>query len=566
MSQAANVLIRRERPYAAVRAQRVSETHGSSLQDQTNASFVLELSHELRTTLLNVSGYAELLSQPNSHDLSDQEILGAIQSNSRYVVDLLDSMLDIARSEAGQVQQPSVCSPHELAADVLNSFSVQAKTKGLDLQFQPAKRLPTKILVDEMRLRRILVNLVSNAIKYSSTGTVTISVEEAPSDSKPDGGHATLLWKVRDQGPGISREDIARLCAPFYRGKAGKSSVSCGNGLGLFITKRLVKLLGGELSVVSSLGRGTTFSVSLPVSVPPSDPQPRPAAATVTSAPKSALRGSVSGAEKKGGQPAAGRLLIVENDPDLRRLLHSFLTRNGLHVTIAGDAFEALAIAWQNCDAILLDLQLPKMNGWSTARRLRALGYANPIVAFSGEAPPSQAAIAASGFTGFLHKTISLQRLLTTCLEYLPPGSRAAVDRRQDSAGPAPDFAELQGDYVLHLSGALDELQTALSLGNRAALQKISHRIMGTSGLYGLTTIGESARRLNRAVLTGQPSEMLGALVQHFKLEVQKAVRPFQLLPATLPATEASSTVDAFSTADTLPTARLSVPSVAASR
>lgn len=225
--------------------------------------------------LFNVSGYAELLLQKNDLAKGDQEILGAIHSNSRHVVDLLDSMLDLANSDAEEAPQIEACSPHAIAQDVIRSFSVQASAKGLGLEFRPRKRLPREVIVDEIRLRRILINLVSNAIKYSSTGTVSITADLRQRPGKPKNDHPWIVWKVQDRGPGISPEDISRLCLPYYRGKAAKSSLTSGSGLGLFITKQLVEALGGELTVVSSVGWGTTFIVGLPVRMPLTTAEPR---------------------------------------------------------------------------------------------------------------------------------------------------------------------------------------------------------------------------------------------------------------------------------------------------
>jgi CheY-like chemotaxis protein/nitrogen-specific signal transduction histidine kinase len=496
--------------------QRPGAAETSAAEADLQPDFVAELSHELRTTLLNVTGYAEMLLRPAPHSVSQREVAEAIQSNSRYLTELLDSLLDLARRKSKPPRGAGNVGPRQIAADLLQSFRVQAEAKGLALKFSCAQDLPDRVLVDATSLRRILVNLVSNAIKYSQTGTVTVRAAVEPGPGKNATSKRRLVWTVQDQGPGFSSKEISRLGRAFSAGTPPGPAVAGGIGLGLFITSRLVESLGGELSVVSRIGHGSTFFVSLPLATADEIPAPRldPPAAVVGS--------------------HAGRILLVENDLHLQSLMRTFLASHGLDAQKAGDGEQALSLAAEAetaaepFDAVLLDFQMPRRGGESTARALRARGYCGAIIAFSAADRPSDEALAAAGFTGFVNKSAGLERLLTTCLGLLPSRLETSIPSPRQLQPVTPHFMKLQSDYVVQLANISKELRSARAVDDRRAMQNVSHRIMGTSGLYGLDEVAYAACRLNAALLAGQLNQTVDGLLEQLDRQVALAGQRFR--------------------------------------
>ncbi len=468
---------------------------------------IAELTHELKTGLMSVVGYSEMLLQTAPNAPPERDLLGAIHANGRYLVDLLDSLVQLNCND-GRVSPPvaSPCRIREMTAEIMASFGAQATFKGLSFECHCSAELPEQIQIDAIMLRRILVNLVSNSIKYSSQGTVSLSIFVG--DGQTDEADRTIVFEVKDAGTGIAPEELARLGTPFFRGSAGVEAQVPGSGLGLFITKRLVETLGGCLSVSSRVGQGSRFTVSCPlIEVAVTDDRAQPSAST-----------------KPEQSNVGGRILLVENDPDAQRLVKSFLTRQGLEVDIANDGNQALSLERRCHDLVLLDFHLPGLDGLSIAHRLREQGFRGAIIGLSGAQPPSRRALAKAGIDNFLAKTTSLDRLVAVCHEYLPKRP-AAVNGGIRAIRQNPKLRMLRSNYVDRLQHSLEQLREAFALGDSTTAAAISHQIMGTSGLYGMESVARTARTLNESLRTKQPKADVRALVKRLGNQVRRAAR-----------------------------------------
>ncbi len=344
---------------------------------QARADFFARMSHELRTPLSAVLGFAEILADPTLAT-EDRAAHGeTIRRNGEHLSRVLDDVLDLARIEAGKLAvERRWCALRELVDGAVASLGAAARARGITLEVEYEAPLPDQIFVDPTRLRQILLNLVSNAVKLTEQGGVYVSVRLGGAP-----GAQRLLIAVRDTGPGIAPETMARLFTPFTQAPPAERRVGGGSGLGLAISRELARLLGGDVTVSSTPGVGSTFSVQI-------DPGPI----------DDVVRLAANSAEP--GRPSVttplrleGQVLLAEGAPDLRNLLRIYLETAGAVVETVDSGVEAclrVLGSRPRIDCVLLGLDLPGSDGLATAARLRAGGYDGPIVALGIAATPAE--------------------------------------------------------------------------------------------------------------------------------------------------------------------------------
>ncbi len=346
---------------------------------RAKSEFLANLSHEIRTPLTAILGFTELLlDDPSVQNLAAERLedLHTIQENGKLLLNLLNDLLDMARIESARFTiQPGPCAPLEVVADVLAMIRPRAAAKGLVLTVEQLGPMPTLIRTDATRLRQILNNLVGNAVKFTSRGEVRIQsrwLAPETSDAEP-----WLEFEVSDTGIGIAPAGLARIFEPFFRGTGRQVRQAGGTGLGLTISQHLAHQLGGSIQVRSQAGQGSTFTVAIPA--PPIEPRDAKASARSASAvtPPPAPSGT------------AGSVLLAEDNEDTLRVCTIRLERAGLRVTTARNGAEAVVAAQaahtagEPFDVILMDLQMPVLDGYEAIRQLRTGGYHEPIVALT---------------------------------------------------------------------------------------------------------------------------------------------------------------------------------------
>ena len=356
-----------------------------SLAEQASAAksqFLATLSHEIRTPMTGVMGMAELLlSTPQS--ALQREYTETMQRSGGLLLKLVNDALDLARIEVGKLElEPVPFDPRALAEDVAGLERAQARAKGLAMDLQLADDLPARLLGDAVRIKQVLFNLVGNALKFTEHGGVALGMRWQDD---------ALLCTVSDTGPGIPEENQARLFERFEQDDGPQRR--SGSGLGLAICRELVALMHGTITLHSTPGRGSTFSVRLPLKV----------------APAAKRRVKVSAAA------VAGRVLdvlLVEDDAIVAAVIRGLLERQGHRVRYAGNGLQALAeLAQGPCDAILLDLDLPGVDGLQVARLIRQSetdGRRVWIVAITARSGGDEEARSrAAGMDGFLRKPLT---------------------------------------------------------------------------------------------------------------------------------------------------------------
>ena len=386
--------------------------------NESKSAFLANMSHEIRTPMTAILGYAELLKDSLQHDDAVQ-YLQTIRNNGNYLLGIINDILDLSKIEAGKLEvENEHFELHKLIEDVRSIMEVRAKENGLSLQVCYHGKLPKVIRSDAKRLKQILINLVGNAIKFTQQGKVQIGVRFHAATRQ-------LQLEVMDTGIGISPSQMPRLFKPFSQGDASVSRNFGGTGLGLIISQRLAKMLNGSISANSVQGVGSTFTVSIAIEKTDSldlldygQLQSDQETLAATHAPQLACD-----------------VLIVDDRRDIRFLSKYILQQSGATVNECEDGLVAVEHVSARLhqdggpDLILLDMQMPVLDGYATAQRLRTLGYAGPILALTADAMQSDMnKCLQAGCNDYLSKPIDKLQLLSKVAEWTT-GSKLGTHR-----------------------------------------------------------------------------------------------------------------------------------------
>lgn len=397
---------------------RRSEAEAASV---AKSQFLATMSHEIRTPMNGVIGMLDLmLREPLAPAQRERARVASV--SARQLLALLNDVLDFSKLEANRLTlDPRPTDVTALARDVVALMSATAQKRGIQLDLRTAPGIPENLLCDPGRLRQVLINLVGNAIKFTESGSVEVDLAYV-TDPRPD-----LRVVVRDTGIGIAEEARAALFQRFSQIDSLLTRQSGGTGLGLAICRELVELMGGEIAVDSVPGLGSAFHFHIPVETATAPPAPPPAAAA-TPLPRA----------------KSARILVAEDNATNRHVLGALLAIDGHRVTMVTDGIEALtAIQRETFDLVILDIQMPRMDGITAARAIRALdGPAAdlPIIALTANAlDADRRNCLAAGMTDYVAKPVSAETLGAALFRALAdPGKRRAADARPLDAGLAP--------------------------------------------------------------------------------------------------------------------------------
>ena len=360
--------------YEQAAALRESEQKAQAA-NAAKSEFLANMSHEIRTPMTAILGYTDLIAE-QLQDTEVMEYVRTIRRNGDFLLDIINDILDLSKIEAGKFEiSQQLFSPQRLVEDVRSIMEVRATGNKIQLEVEYRGPIPEQIQSDPKRIRQILINLVGNAIKFTPEGTVQIVVRYSKSSQR-------LFFDVIDSGIGISDKQRRRLFQPFLQGDGNVNREFGGTGLGLAISKRLSEMLGGEISVESELGKGSKFTVSIAIGTAKYISMVHPT--TTLEEPH---------AEPKANDIALNcHILVVDDRRDIRFLSRRFLTAAGATVDEAEDGEVAVARVREaiengiTYDLILLDMQMPKLDGYATASALRQLGFTKPIIALTADA------------------------------------------------------------------------------------------------------------------------------------------------------------------------------------
>lgn len=395
-------------------ALRLNETNLKLRQYSENVKQIMAtVAHEIRTAVTSLKGHSEIActtSDPTERDSS----IKVIRQNSDYLLRLVNDMLDSSRIEAGQVQFESIVfDPRKLCADIIESLQPNVGSKPIQLRFENScNDIPEYVSGDPTRIRQILMNLLSNALKFTGSGQVRLSLnfetmQENPRSAPNFVRHGALCFRVSDTGSGMTPDQIDSLFRPFSQADATIHRRFGGSGMGLFISKELAEAMGGSIEVESDLGEGSSFDVRIPVEIP-SDAQ------IADMAPHR------EPPEKLAGKP---RILVVEDSPDIQKVQQFLLKRAGCISVIANngkEAIEEVRNATDPIDMILMDVHMPELDGFQATRAIRELGYRGPMIALSATVDDHELGkMLTSGCNTHLRKPMELRDFVKTARSLL---------------------------------------------------------------------------------------------------------------------------------------------------
>ena len=345
---------------------------------EAKSAFMANMSHELRTPMTAVLGFADILSEELTEE-SHRDKVATIRRNGEYLLALLNDILDLSKIEAGKIEiRRQTLNTKKLIDEVQTLMELRAAEEGVPLAFEWQAEVPEKFTADEVRVRQVLVNLIGNALKFTDEGQVRVEVSMDRESNPP-----ALKIAVRDTGIGIHDSHLPELFTPFSQSGIGRRRRFGGTGLGLSISKRLAEGMGGKIAVESKLGEGSTFTLSLPLTI-------EQANARATIGPNSQV------ASREQATPPLprfeARILLADDRRDIWRIGKYYLEKCGAKVTVVEDGLQAVEETQRAIKAgepfhlILMDMQMPVMTGREAVTEIRGLGVEVPIIALTADA------------------------------------------------------------------------------------------------------------------------------------------------------------------------------------
>ena len=474
--------------------------------------FLAKISHDIRTPLNAILGGANLLSEtPLSPD--QQEYVNLFQRNSARLVTLINDFLDFSRIEAGALRVEKIPFPiRRTVEEAVATFRDPAARKGIGLEVKIGSDVPDGALGDPLRVQQIIVNLVSNAIKFTEQGRVSLTVQRNTGSAGE-----RLSFEVSDTGPGIPAEDRERVFAPFTQLTKQPPAGLVGSGLGLTICRELVERMGGEIGVSSQPGQGSLFYFSFPLEAA-SVPEVTPAAEQRL---ESALESSRAASTNRKVQ-----LLIADDGEDNRLLLSHYLRKEPVDVKFVSNGQQAVdaVLAGPHFDLIFMDLDMPVMDGYQATRSIvewqKSQGQIpTPIVALSAHAMSgAQQASLQAGCVTHVAKPVDKPTLLKVIQRY----ARLQAARQPESDELAEGIAALVPKYLASKPKQIEDARTSLALKDFDPIWRFGHNLKGTGRGYGFPPIEELGKELELAASTHDEASIaqhLEALYRFVSLE-----------------------------------------------
>ena len=504
--------------------------------NRAKSEFLANMSHEIRTPMNSILGFTDLLRRGYDTDEAERlDYLDTIHTSGTHLLDLINDILDLSKVESGRMMVDSACcSPHQIISDVQKILGAKAEEKGIALDYE-AEQLPESIISDPARLRQVLTNLIGNAIKFTSTGGVRIVARLLESPVRPQ-----LEIKVIDTGIGMTQEQAQRIFDPFAQADASITRRFGGTGLGLTISRRLVRSLGGDIVVESEPGKGSLFTVTIDTG-PLDNVRILNAENLVTEQVKAQV------ARPKLMRLPSAKILLVDDGDANRKMLSVAMQRAGAQVDTAENGEVGLRMSKETeYDLIVMDMQMPVMDGYTAARAMRDLGMTLPIVALTADAMHgSETRCRAAGCSGFLTKPVDIDNLIQYVAETLgvtpseaqqssddaeavadppeqpesetKPGGAGAKDRSAViSSLPADDpvFREIVTGFVASLPEKMDRFQNAWATQDLEELARLAHWLKGAGGTVGFHVFTQPAARLQQLAQQGELLEIEAAVAE----------------------------------------------------
>ena len=492
------------------------------------SAFLANMSHEIRSPMNAILGFSELL-EPDGLTPKQAQYVRAIRDSGAALLHLINDILDLSKLEAGKLElHPDPTDMRDSCGFLRTVFGQQALTKSLQLQFELSPGLPRALMLDRLRLRQVLVNLLSNAIKFTERGCVKTRVSWEP---QGEGRSGTLMIDVEDTGIGIPAEELEEVFEPFVQAEGQQTAEKEGTGIGLTIVKRLTELMGGSVTVESTVGQGTVFHLRF-ANVP------------------------VSGRLPVGDHAEAGgavdfndftpvTLLVVDDNPTNRAYMAGIFEKTHHEVLFANNGQEALAcLAKARPDVVLLDIRMPVMDGRTALAEIRkqASLASLPVIAVTASSKAGEEAELQRQFSGYIRKPFSRQTLFVALAEFLQrvsPGKglegQAVGPTLKSIPIPSPDQAAQWQELALELrrreATEWPALRDTLAVNETRAFAHDLFTLGQAAHCAPLTTYAAALTTFADAYAIGQMERHLAAFPKLLG-SLETAVAQAQLQPA----------------------------------
>ncbi len=464
--------------------------------NEIKGQFLANMSHEIRTPLTSIIGQAEAIINGDVEEAYLHKEIEIIHNNSEHLLRLINNVLDLSKIGVNKLElEYKTQDLHSVLNDLNHMFTDTAKKKGLIFSISHCLPTPFFVQLDIFRVKQILINLCSNAIKFTDHGHIKIDIVTRKSE---------LVFKVSDTGIGMSETQVQQIFKSFTQADNSISRRFGGSGLGLCLSEQLAILLGGTINVESEIGQGSIFSFILPCE----------------QIQDYRLEDNNEATQIEFEQ-ISGQILLAEDHNDNRRLISRLLTGLGLEVITAKNGKEAVELLLQyEPQLILLDIQMPEMDGIEAFKLLRQCGCNQPVIALTANAMSHEIAhYLELGFDGHLKKPIERQHFISTIIQYYKNMPQAS---ELDDTLKSIDMSDLQSDFKNSLGTELKALSQSYQSQDFVHLEKQAHRLAGAADIFDFKDIAMQAKLIEKAIKSNEVANIDNMVEKLFSLlEVQ---------------------------------------------
>lgn len=492
----------------------------AEVANEAKTSFLAGMSHEIRIPLTTIVGFSELLSDPATEE-ERKEYIERIRKGAEYLLALVSDILDLSKIEVGKMDLELMeVNPAKLVDGVVAMMEGTAENKGLNFYHSYLGLIPETIRTDPTRLRQILINLLGNAIKFTSEGTVFLTTSMSADEKS---GNSLLSFAVADTGIGMTKKESERIFEKFQQANTSTGRNFGGSGVGLAISRKLANMLGGDISVESRKGKGSVFTLTV-------DAGPADQLNLVKVDIEAPAEEIVTAEERPRASQLSGTILLAEDGPDNRRLLSLLLKKEGLSVEFAENGREAMEMVLEAeqvgrpFDVVLMDMHMPELNGYEATRLLRERGYRRPVIALTAHATVlDKNRCIQAGCDDYIAKPVNRQKLISVVASYLggrdlPPA--VSIDEA------LPESAEIQSalfmddlemntiidEFAQGLSEFMEQVEAAQAKKDFKELAGLAHQMKGAGGAYGYPRLTEESAELEKAAKASDEKAARGIL------------------------------------------------------